>query len=267
MSIPKDFKCLVTGAGRGNRRAIVGKLHAQGAIVYALSKNPDNLKKLKRRVFKQAIKTALEPIETVDCVINNAGIYEPTEFVTTTTESFDNHFNINLKAVLVVSQIMAKKMIERGKGGSIVNMSSVSAQRPEPGCAIYCCSKAALDMLTKTMAVELGPHKIRVNSVNPGNVDTDMNRPESYANKEELELVDKGFQSILDKTPTGVVWMPMDDIVNTTLFLASNLTSQITGQCLAVDGGIPLSTIVSNLKFCEEFDAAIRKAEKCCDFE
>ncbi|ODM91450.1 L-xylulose reductase [Orchesella cincta] len=177
MSIPRILSALC-------RSWSMGKLHAQGAIVYALSINPDNLKKLKEEFSNvipicvdlantEAIKTALEPIETVDC------------------------------AVLVVSQIMAKKMIERGKGGSIVNMSSVSAQRPEP----------------------------------------DMNRPESYANKEELELVDKGFQSILDKTPTGVVWMPMDDIVNTTLFLPP-ISLPITGPvlCLLMEGILRIET-------------------------
>ncbi|CAL8122196.1 unnamed protein product [Orchesella dallaii] len=242
MSNYKDLKYLVTGAGRGIGRALVAELHSQGATVYALSKNPENLKKLKEEFPSvipisvdlanvDEIKKALEPIEAVDCVINNAGIVEHTEFLTATPESFDRQFNVNLKAVMFVSQIMAKKMIEKGKGGSIVNMSSISAGRPDPGCAIYACTKAGVDMLTRAMAVELGPHKIRVNSVNPGNVLTDMNQPRPDGKE------DVGHSFILNRTPTGELWMPMRDIVNTTLFLASNLTSQLTGQCIAVDGG------------------------------
>ncbi|ODM93711.1 L-xylulose reductase [Orchesella cincta] len=247
MSIRKGLKCLVTGAGRGIGRALVAELHARGAVVYALSKNPDNLKKLKIEFPKvvpicadlgsvEDTRRALEPIEAVDCLINNAGIFEPGDFLEATSESFDKQFNINLRSALTVSQITAKKMIARGNGGSIVNISSISGQRPEHGIAIYCCTKAAIDMLTKCMALELGPHKIRVNAVAPANVDTDLNQPGSYG-EEEKEKVEQNQKLLLQRTPTGTLWMPMSDIVNTTLFLASDLTSQITGQVLAVDGG------------------------------
>ncbi|CAL8122214.1 unnamed protein product [Orchesella dallaii] len=247
MSIKKGLKCLVTGAGRGIGRALVAELHGQGAVVYALSKNPANLSKLKAEFPRvvplcvdlsstRDIKKVLEPIEPVDCLINNAGIFEPGDFLEASSESFDKQFNINLKSVITVSQITARKMIEGGRGGSIVNISSISGQRPEQGIAVYCCTKAAIDMLTKCMALELGPHKIRVNAVAPANVDTDLNQPGSYG-QEEKDKVEENQKILLARTPTGTLWMPMKDIVNTTLFLASDLTSQITGQVLAVDGG------------------------------
>ncbi|CAL8122222.1 unnamed protein product [Orchesella dallaii] len=243
-------KCLVTGAGRGIGRAIVGELHSQGAIVYALSKNPETLQALKEDFPKiipicanllnwEEAKETIESIEAVDCLINNAGIYEPHKFLSLTMESYDEHFNVNLKAVVLVSQIVARKMIEGGKGGSIVNMSSIASQRAIPDCSIYCCTKAALDMLTKTMALELGAHQIRVNSVNPAGVMTDMTRSSDWNNSKTngSMKVKEVEQLLIRRTPTETLWMPMRDVVNTTLFLASNQTSQITGQCVAVDGG------------------------------
>ncbi|CAL8122216.1 unnamed protein product [Orchesella dallaii] len=125
-------------------------------------------------------------------------------------------------------------MIEKGNGGSIVNMSSVCSKVPMPMAGIYTCAKAGLDMLTKLMALELGPHKIRVNSVNPALVLTDMTAPvRSEPTEEEKRII----QTILNRIPTKQFYVPMSDVVNTTLFLASDQTSQITGQCLAVDGG------------------------------
>jgi len=157
---------------------------------------------------------------------------EPAEILKVTPASFDSQFNVNLKAALIVSQIVAKKMIERGQGGSIVNISSIGGQRPLIGVGLYCCTKSALEMLTKSLALELGPYKIRVNSLNPAFVMTDIN-----TDKEGKEKLNELHSSVLQRTPTQHVWMPMSDVVKTVLFLASNSTSQITGQSLSVDGG------------------------------
>lgn len=100
----------------------------------------------------------------------------------------------------------------------------------------YSCIKAALEMLTKIMAITLGPHKIRVNAVCPGLVETDMmtqGLKEINSNGKECE-----FQKVWEQqTPSGQVVMPMNDVVNTILFMASDSTTQMTGQCLGVDGG------------------------------
>ncbi|ODM92023.1 Carbonyl reductase [NADPH] 2 [Orchesella cincta] len=240
-------KCLVTGAGRGIGRAVVAELCARGATVYAVSKNPENLKALKKEFPNvipvcvdlskpEEIGKALEPIETLDCLINNAGVIEPAEMLQVSAESFDRQFNVNVKAALIVSQIVAKKMIERGEGGSIVNISSINAQRPALGIGLYSCTKAALDMLTKSLAMELGHHKIRVNSVNPASVLTDMSSTESYDDEGKVKM-QAHHDRLLSRTPTQTLWMPVGDVVNAVLFLASNATSQITGQCLGIDGG------------------------------
>ncbi|CAL8122178.1 unnamed protein product [Orchesella dallaii] len=252
MSGNVDFtgkKCLVTGAGRGIGRALVAELDARGALVYAVTKNSDNLQKLVSEFPKvipiladlsnpEEIKNKIEPIETLDVLINNAGVCEPAATMDISWESCDRIMNVNFKAVVLVTQIIAKKMIARGSGGSIVNISSVSGISPLPFIGAYACSKAAVNMLTKMFALELGPHQIRVNAIAPAVVATDMTNMRTYVPDASETEKPPPLVGILGRTPTNTYEMPMSDIVNTTLFLASNnQTSQLTGQVLAVDGG------------------------------
>ncbi|CAL8122220.1 unnamed protein product [Orchesella dallaii] len=242
-----DKKILVTGAGRGIGKAIVAELYGRGAKVYALSKTHANLKSLTEE-FPNVIpicvdlenweetRKAVEPIEPLDCLINNAGVVEPLPILQVTPESFDTHFNVNLRGALNVSQIVAKKMITKGNGGSIVNISSVSGQKAISGLGPYCCSKAALDMLSKCLALELGANQIRVNSLVLGPVATDIANADNYEGVSN-EKMDNCLEMLLRRTPTGKLFKPMSDVVNTILFLISNQTTQITGQCLALDGG------------------------------
>ncbi|ODM97973.1 L-xylulose reductase [Orchesella cincta] len=251
MSGKVDFagkKCIVTGAGRGIGRAIVTELHARGAKVYAVTKNPVNLQKLVedcpgvipvRADLSNAeeIKNVIEPIEAVDVLINNAGVCEPSAVMDISGDSCDRIFSVNLKAVLQISQIVARKMIEKGDGGSILNVSSVSGIQPLPYIGVYACSKTAVNTLTKMFAVELGPHKIRVNAIAPAIVATDMTSMRTYVPDASETDIPPPLQGMLARTPTNTYNMPMSDIVNTALFLVSNQTSQLTGQVLAVDGG------------------------------
>lgn len=115
-------------------------------------------------------------IGEIDLLVNNAAIAILESFLETRVESWDATVSINLRAVLVVSQIVAKGMIERGVPGSIVNISSMSSFQALPNHAAYAASKAGLDQLSKVMAVELGPHQIRVNSINPTVVMTEMGK-------------------------------------------------------------------------------------------
>jgi len=246
-------KFLVTGGARGIGKAVVAELHAQGAIIYALSRNPENLKALKLEFPSvtticadladwEETRRAVENLEPMDCLINNAAVSLPASFWETTSDDFDTLFKTNLKAVLNVSQVVAKKMVERGTGGSIVNVSSVAGKKVFPACIGYGCLKAALEMMSKGMALELAPHKITVNSVCPGAVDTDMLR-DALENKDPNSTFDaKELISYMkSKTPTNVYIMPMSDIVNSILFFGSGLTSQITGESLLIDGGFKIS--------------------------
>jgi len=246
-------KFLVTGGARGIGKAVVAELYGQGAIVYALSRNPDNLKALKLEFPSvnticvdladwDETRKALESLETMDCLINNAAVSLPASFWETTSKDFDTLYKTNLKSVLNVSQMVAKKMVEKGTGGSIVNVSSVAGKKVFPQCIGYGCLKAALEMMSKAMALELAPHKITVNSVCPGAVDTDMLR-DALTNKDPNNTFDaKAIISYMEtKTPTKTYIMPMSDIVNSILFFGSGLTSQITGESLLIDGGFKIS--------------------------
>ncbi|GFY73236.1 hypothetical protein TNIN_418731 [Trichonephila inaurata madagascariensis] len=174
----KGKRALVTGAGRGIGRAIALDLVKNGAHVIALSRTIEHLVTLKNEVpsietisvdvgdWKQT-ETIVKELGPIDLLVNNAGISALHEVGSVTEEECDSVFAINVKAVINISQIVAKGMKERGTGGSIVNISSQAALIALPRHAVYCASKAALDQITKVMALELGPSKIRVNSVNP----------------------------------------------------------------------------------------------------
>lgn len=235
----KGKRALVTGAGRGIGRAVAIELVKNGAHVIALSRTIEHLVTLKNEVpsiatvsvdvadWKQT-ETIVKELGPIDLLINNAGISVLHEVDNVKEEEFDDVFAVNVKAVINISQIVAKSMKERGTGGSIVNISSQAALVALPHHAVYCASKAALDQLTKVMALELGPSKIRVNSVNPTVVLTDMGKmawgEESVAREAK------------SKIPLGKFCEP-EDVVKAVIFLLSEDASMITGAQLPIDGG------------------------------
>jgi len=251
MSIENDFKgkrVLVTGAGKGIGRALTHQLHEYGATVYALSRGEETLASLKAEcpsiitvcvdlIDWDKTQEAVSSIGAVDAVLNVAGVGLEEPFLEITSKVFDEIINVNVKSVVNVSQVASKAMILAGKGGSIVNISSRMARRAFPGCAIYSASKAAVDMLTKSMALELGPHNIRVNSINLGGVWTPMwadSFQEGGTGRADLEA----FKArVLPRIPAGNLFVPMQDVVHTVLFAASGLTSMLTGENIALDGG------------------------------
>jgi NAD(P)-dependent dehydrogenase (short-subunit alcohol dehydrogenase family) len=235
----KDKKVLVTGAGRGIGRDLVVTLANQGATVYALTKTPELLLQLQKELPSvkpilvdlsnwEETKAALETIEAVDHVVNNAGVAVSKPLLETTGEEFDMIFGVNVKALLNVTQVMVKKMIAAGIQGSVVNVSSVSAKHTGPGIAVYAASKAAVDMLTKSMANEWGQHKIRVNSVNPTIVWTDMAK--------QLWTDPAKSEPILSRIPLGR-FANTEEVINAILFLLSDKASMTTGETFLIDGG------------------------------
>jgi len=249
MSLEDYFRgkrVLVTGGGRGIGRALVERLHQYEAIVIALSRNPGNLEALKKdcpNITTIAVnienwdetKEAVEKIGHVDCLINNAGILIPESFLDIRPETFDKIYATNLKSIINISQVVAQKMIRVGKAGSIVNISSIAGRKYLPKLGVYCTTKAALDMLTKAMAVDLSPHKIRVNAINPGFYETDM-----VAQDYILPTVGtrEAFVNAFDsRTPWGSIYCEMDSLVNSILFVASDLSGMTNGAGLVVDGG------------------------------
>ncbi|KAL5473500.1 hypothetical protein EMCRGX_G027990 [Ephydatia muelleri] len=230
---------LVTGAGKGIGRAIAKELALCGAEVIALSRTQEDLDSLKKEIISvkticvdisdmTAVQKQLESLGPIHLLVNNAAVADLQPFLEVTPDSYDRVMNINVKAVLFVSQLIAKKMIEQSSGGAIVNVSSQASQVALKDHTAYCVSKGALDMLTKMMGLELGPHKIRVNSINPTVVMTDMGK---------LAWSDPAKANpMLARIPLGR-FADVGDVVNAVLFLLSDRSAMINAAMLPVDGG------------------------------
>jgi len=230
---------LVTGAGRGIGRSVAKALYEGGATVYALSKDQDNLDTLKIECENihcvsvdladwSATRRAVEDIGPIDLLVNNAGVNKLSPFLEMDEESYDWIMNINLKAAINVAQVVARGMKERGKGGCIVNVSSQAALRPLPDHTAYCASKAALNSVTKVMALELGPYNIRTNAVCPTVVLTDLGK-KSWSDAETA-------RPMLSKIPLGR-FAEVEDCIGPILYLLSDQSAMVNGVAFPVDGG------------------------------
>jgi L-xylulose reductase len=176
----KGVSVLVTGAGKGIGAEICAALSNLGASVIALSRSVQDLEQLLEmkhavRIIQCDLSNPLDisrardngELNGIDCLVNNAGIAPLEPFLDVSLEKFQATIDTNVTGVMVLSQIVARDMIKRQYHGRIVNVSSVASKSCIKDHTSYCVSKAALDMLTKMMAFELGKYQIRVNSVNP----------------------------------------------------------------------------------------------------
>ena len=162
----------------------------------------------------------------IDVLVNNAGLASEGVLPTMRADEITETVDVNLTAALILAQACSRVMLRQG-GGCIINISSVNALRGHPGVAVYSATKAALDGMTRSLDRELGPRKIRVNSIAPGYFESDMVKSMTSDQKERIAR----------RTPLGRL-ATVEDISNAVLFLASDQASFITGQVLAVDGGI-----------------------------
>src|SRR5258708_13534385 len=182
----KNRRVLVTGAGKGICPDTGVMLGGCQAKVVAVSRTEADLINRQDEINCETIiadlgdaaaaKRAAEQAGDIDLLVNNAAIAILQPFLRTTREAWDATMAVNLRAIVIVSQVVAAQMIRRGVARSIVNVSSMAAFQALRDHAAYCASKAGLDQLTKVMAVELGEHGIRVNSVNPTVVMTEMGK-------------------------------------------------------------------------------------------
>lgn len=164
---------MVTGAGKGIGEGITRKLVSLGAHVYAVSRTEADLVKLKKDLGESVtaitldvsnwdlVEEKLSRINDVTGLVNNAAIAICSPFLNATEKEFDSQFNVNVKAGMHVSQIVARSMINRKCGGSIVNISSQASQAALEDHVIYGMTKAAVDHMTRVMALELGPHNVK----------------------------------------------------------------------------------------------------------
>lgn len=230
-------RALVTGASQGIGKAIVIDLLKRGADVIALSKTQENLDLLKKEVPEvetvcvdvckwNETEEVIKSLGDIDLLVNNAGVLSLQSIGSITEEEFDWCFSTNVKSVVNISQIVASNIKNRGKGGAIVNISSQASMIAIENHATYCASKGALDQLTKVFALELAPHQIRVNSVNPTVVLTEMGK-KALGKEAEIKKA---------KVPLGRFCVA-DDIVGAVIFLLSDQSAMITGVHLPIDGG------------------------------
>jgi L-xylulose reductase len=245
MKLPENFqfdfkqkRVLVTGAGKGIGREIASMLHRFNARVVALSRTEKDLQSLKTEIGCETIiaelgdadsarRAAIEAGE-IDLLVNNAAIAILEPFLKTSVEAWDKTMAVNLRAVMIVSQMVAKQMIERGVAGSIVNVSSMASFQALHDHAAYCASKAGLDQLSAVMAVELGQHGIRVNSVNPTVVLTEMGK------RAWSDPVKGG--PMLARIPLGR-FAECEDIASVVCFLLTDGAAMLNGLALRIDGG------------------------------
>jgi NAD(P)-dependent dehydrogenase (short-subunit alcohol dehydrogenase family) len=171
---------------------------------------------------------ALAVMGAVDVLVNNAAVAARLATVDTDAALVDELLAVNVRAPLLLIGALVPSMVERG-GGSIINVSSASALVGTPRRAAYAASKGALDAMTRSLAIELGPAGIRVNSVAPGVVDTAM-----WAKNKAVPGV---VETIEAQTPLRR-WAKPDDIADVVVFLASGMARFITGETIAADGGI-----------------------------
>jgi NAD(P)-dependent dehydrogenase (short-subunit alcohol dehydrogenase family) len=167
-------------------------------------------------------------LEGIDVLINNAGIARQEPFLQITSDRWDEILTVNLRGQFLVAQRVARSMVDRGRGGAIVNMASTNAVEGEAGYAHYNASKGGIAMLTRTMAVELGRHAIRVNALCPGKIATPL--------QGEAEDAAYTERFVRERIPLGRSGTP-EEVAAAYAFLASDEASFITGELLVVDGG------------------------------
>ena len=252
MELLKGSVAIVTGAGRGIGRAICRAFVANGAYVAAVDIDDASLQETAKGdtsnsenehsgitpivadtadplQVSSAVESATRRIGPISIVVNNAGIMRTSSVLDLSLEEWREVFRVNLDGTLLVSQAAARRMVDNGMAGCIINVCSAAARKADPGHAAYSASKAAMLQLTRTLALELGPYGIRSNAILPGATETPML-------KKVFDEVPGIREDLISRTVLGKLGEP-EDQANAALFLASPLASHITGEYVVVSGG------------------------------
>jgi 3-oxoacyl-[acyl-carrier protein] reductase len=240
---------LVTGASRGIGRAIAEELAAQGAsVVVNYLSSPESAEEVVQEIVAQGgtavaiqadvsdfasaqdlVKATIDTYGQIDILVNNAGTTQDTLLMMMKEDQWDRVIDTNLKSVFNCCKAASRSMVRRKQGGRMINISSVSGIVGQAGQANYAASKAGIIGFTKSLAKELGSRNITVNAVAPGFVLTDLT----------ADLPEDLVQKSLEYIPLGR-WGELNEIANVVAFIASDHASYVTGQVIAVDGGIAM---------------------------
>ena len=246
MQLLQGKTAIVTGATRGIGKGVALKLAEQGANIaftYVSSEEKalaleNELQALgvKAKAYKsdaslmkdaeELVKDVLENFESIDVLVNNAGITKDNLLMRMSEEDFNRVLEVNLKSIFDMTKAVQRTMLKQ-RSGSIVNMTSVVGVKGNAGQSNYAASKAGVIGFTKSIALELGSRNIRCNAIAPGFIETEMTE----------KLGEEVIKNWRDSIPLKRGGTP-EDVANTTLFLASDLSAYITGQTLHVCGGM-----------------------------
>jgi D-sorbitol dehydrogenase (acceptor) len=246
-------RALITGAARGIGKAFAKAYVSEGARVCiadinlqaaenAAAEIGDDAIAVHMDVTRQdsidkAVAEAIDKLGHIDALINNAALFTAAPIVEITREDYDNVFAVNFAGSLFTLQAVAKHMIERGQGGSIINMASQAGRRGEPLVAVYCATKAAIISLTQSAGLDLIKHGINVNAISPGVVDGEhWDGVDALFAKYENKAPGQKKKEVGVSVPFGRMGVA-EDLTGMAVFLASDDAKYIVAQTYNVDGG------------------------------
>lgn len=243
----QDKVAVITGAAQGIGEACARRFAAEGAKVVVSDIQADKGEQVAASIREAGgeatfqacdvgdkgqaealVQAAVDAYGRLDVHLNNAAILVAKDFLELTEEDWTSTLRVNLTGFFLAGQAAARQMVAQGEGGAILNMSSINAVVAIPAVAPYTVCKGGVLQLTKSMALALAPHNVRVNAIGPGTIATEMGKT--------MMADDEARRRVMSRTPLGRPGEP-DEVARVALFLASDDSSYVTGQTVYCDGG------------------------------